>query len=110
MTGTSALPRIVQMIRDGEPLDDLSAAAGKLWLSYGGKETDEGGVVSAAIDAYWRGQPGKDPYWDFLSNRTDCDACGETYKLENLSICPNCFKTYCYRHDRTCGCGHKTLG
>ena len=107
---TMALPRIVQLIRDGAKLDDLQAAAGKLWLGYGGKEQDEGGIVASAIEAYWRGRPGADPYWDFLENRGNCDSCREGHKFENLSICPNCFKTYCYRHNQTCSCGHKPLG
>ena len=103
-------PHIVHLIREGATLNDLQATAGKLWLAYGGAQQDEGGAVAAAIEAYWRARPGNDPYWDFLGNRGSCVACGEVYKYENLAICPNCFKTYCYRHPRQCTCGHRTLG
>ena len=104
------LPRIVHMIRDGEPLDDLKAAAGQLWLAHGGEAHDADGAIAAVIALYWKMRPGKDPYWDFLSLRGRCSRCGESYKLENLAICPNCFKTSCYRHERACACGHTALG
>ena len=104
------LPRIVHMVRKGASLGDLEATAGKLWLAYGGAELDRDGTVKQVIDAYWQGRPGADPYWDFLGTRGTCDHCGMGYKYENLMICPNCFKTYCYRHDRSCTCGHRALG
>jgi hypothetical protein len=104
------LPAVVQMIREGVPLDDLQATAAKLWLDYGGDAMDDGGKVRAAVEAYWRSKRGSDPYWDFLEQRSSCNRCGETYKYENLSICPNCFNTYCYRHNAQCSCGHKPLG
>ena len=104
------LPRIVFLVRSGARLNDLQASAGKLWLQSGGAALDEDGSAVAAIEAYWRTRPGKDPYWDFLNTRGTCDACGESYKLENLAICPNCFKVTCHRHSRACACGHTALG
>lgn len=103
-------PRIVALVREGAALSDLQAAAGKLWLDHGGAASDEGGVMASTIEAYWRAKPGRDPYWDFLGERASCDACGESYKYENLAICPNCFRATCHRHDRRCRCGHDTLG
>lgn len=101
-------PRIVQLLRSGAALSQIQGLAAKLWLAAGGADPD--GRLAAAVDAYWKSQPGADPYWQALSERMNCAACGETYRLENTSICPNCFKTYCYKHERTCVCGHATLG
>ena len=103
-------PRIVVLIRERARLSDLQAAAGKIWLDHGGAASDGDGVLTAAVEAHWRAKPGRDPYWDFLSERASCDACGESYKYENLAICPNCFRTMCHRHDRKCRCGHEALG
>lgn len=104
------LPRIAELARSGAALTDLQAIAGKLWLANGGAAADEDGAIAAAIAAYWKAQPGADPYWEALDTRTTCDACGETFKLENLSICPNCFSLACYKHDRACACGHARVG
>jgi hypothetical protein len=104
------IPKIVELARENAPLSDVQAAVGKLWLDYGGAAQDADGAVSRAIEAHWRARGGEDPYWDFLATRGVCDACGESYKHENLSICPNCFRTYCPRHGRACRCGHAALG
>ena len=106
----STLPRIAELARSGAELSDVQAIAGKLWLANGGAALDEDGAIAATIAAYWKAQPGADPYWDALDTRTSCDACGETYKLENLSICPNCFSLACHNHDRACACGHMRVG
>jgi hypothetical protein len=105
-----ALPRIVEILRAGAPLDDLKAAAAKLWLDYGGADLDADGSLRVAVDTYWQGRPGANPYWDFLGRRGTCASCGEVYKYENLAICPDCFSTYCYRHARQCRCGHTAVG
>jgi hypothetical protein len=104
------LPGIAKLAREGVALTALQAMAGKLWLAAGGSSVDEDGAVLAAVDAFWRSQPGDDPYWDFLSTRMMCDACGETYKVENLGVCPNCYRTLCYRCGRDCRCGHAIVG
>jgi hypothetical protein len=101
-------PAVVDLVRQGAALDLLEAAAAKLWLAGGGADPD--GAIAASVEAFWRAQPGDDPYWAFLSQRMACDGCGDTSKIENLSICPNCFNTYCYRHGRDCECGHVTVG
>ena len=107
---TLDLPQIVFLVRDGAKLNDLQACAGKLWLAEAGGKMDDVGAVRKAIDAYWTARPGADPYWDFLATRGNCSNCAETFKYENLAICPNCFKSYCYRESRACDCGHKALG
>ncbi|MEQ1617017.1 MAG: hypothetical protein ABL883_01575 [Terricaulis sp.] len=101
-------PSIVRLAGEGATLSSIEAAAGKLWLAAGGEDVD--GSVRRAVEAFWRAQPGADPYWDFLSTRMDCDNCGERNRLENLSICPNCFNVYCSKHERKCACGHNLVG
>jgi hypothetical protein len=103
-------PRIVELIRIGATLSDLQATAGRLWLAYGGAKSDSDGAIAAAIAEHWRSRPGKDPYWDFLAKHTTCSACGETRRYEDLSICPNCFNTYCFFHNPQCVCGFVILG
>ncbi len=36
-------------------------------------------------------------YDKMLRARDYCNFCAETYKLENLSICIDCYNVYCYR-------------
>ncbi|NJM21502.1 MAG: hypothetical protein HC836_43845 [Richelia sp. RM2_1_2] len=50
-------------------------------------------------------------YNTMLGTRESCCFCGETYKLENLSICVDCVNLYCYRCSRSaCGCGGELVG
>ena len=111
---TKDLPQIVFLARDGATLSDLQACAGKLWLgedrSEDGGKSDHDGAVRKAVDAHWNESTGDDPYWAFLATRGACRHCRETYKHENLTVCPNCFNTYCYREPRACDCGHRALG
>ena len=92
------------------PLDDLRATAARLWLAAHGEAIDPGGDLREAVRSYWSSRPGDDPYWDFLSNRDPCAACGEVFRYENLSICPNCLRTYCPAHRSRCGCGFDVVG
>src|SRR5262245_36055075 len=104
------IPQTIELIRQNAPLNDRQALAGKLWLEAGGSREDEGGIVAARVSAYWQAKGGKDPYWDFLATRGSCCECGTSYRYENLSICPGCLNTYCYRHSGQCDCGQTTLG
>ncbi len=107
---STEVPAPIAKLRRGQALSDLEAAAAKLWLAYGGAEADRDGILRRAVKAHWASRTGRDPYWDFLATRDRCVTCGEGYTLENLAICPNCLKTYCYRHKRECPCGHVPLG
>jgi len=99
------------MLCDGAALSPLQAVAGRLWLQGRG---DENGAMQRTLDAYWSARPvkesGDDPYEDVLTTRMACSACTETFRLENLAVCPNCFSGYCYRHGRACACGFTTVG
>lgn len=103
-------PRILEMVRDGVRLNDLQATAAYLWLYRNREEFDADGSLAARIDTYWKARPGRDPYCDFLARRDTCRSCADTYRYENLSICPDCFATYCPRHNGLCSCGHKPVG
>lgn len=106
----SVLPKIVHMAYEGASLSDLEACAGKLWVDDDGGRQDADGAVRRAIEEHWNAKPGNDPYWDFLGTRGLCDQCGQSFKHENMAICPNCFRTHCYRETRNCSCGHVMLG
>lgn len=50
-------------------------------------------------------------YNKMLRIREHCCGCGETYRLENLSICIECFNGYCYRCFRgRCSCSGELVG
>jgi hypothetical protein len=52
-----------------------------------------GQFARASLDTHERAHPGW--YDRLLGERSTCDRCGETYRLENLSICTKCLGTYC---------------
>jgi hypothetical protein len=101
-------PRIAILAADGAELDPVQAVAARLWAGQAG--VDPEGVVAKAAEKYWRAHGGDDGYWSALGQPMACGRCGETYKLENLSVCPNCFALACSRHDRLCACGQRALG
>lgn len=50
-------------------------------------------------------------YSQLLRTRDYCCGCGETYRLENLSICVECDNLFCYRcNRRRCGCSGEVVG
>ncbi len=59
-------------------------------------------------------------YDRMLRDRDYCSSCGETYRLENLSICIDCRNVYCYRcrgrygvcanGNPSCSCGGDLVG
>ena len=107
---TVPIPSVIRDLRAGRELDDLRAVAARLWLSAHGDAVDPDRSLREAVQAYWASRPGDDPYWAFLEDRGSCDACGESYRFENLSICPECLRTYCPRHRARCICGFDVVG
>ncbi|NJM21807.1 MAG: hypothetical protein HC836_39840 [Richelia sp. RM2_1_2] len=54
---------------------------------------------------------GDSNYDNLLRTRDYCCRCGETYRLENLSICVECDNLFCYRcNRRICGCSGEVVG
>ena len=104
------LPDTIRALAAGEPLDDLRATAAGLWLHQHGGSIDPDGSLADAVASYWESRPGDDPYWGFLYSRGHCSTCSVEYRYENLSICPHCLATFCYRHNATCSCGFAPVG
>ena len=103
-------PSILGLVQDAAPLDDLKATAAFLWFYHHGESFDPGHVLRDRVDAYWLARGGDGAYSEFLRKRGSCATCATTYKYENLSICPNCFSTYCPAHKAGCSCGHAPVG
>ena len=41
----------------------------------------------------------RNPFWfeHLISERDHCSLCGESYLVDNMSLCTNCLGTYCYK-------------
>lgn len=92
----------------GEPVEAMAAL---LWLGENEANFPRAKEALALVKAFWKGQSSdEDAYWSFLSERSVCAECGERYRVENLSVCPNCFNLYCPREARICDCGGTLLG
>ena len=107
---SSDLPAVILDLRAGRELDDLRATAARLWLALRDDAIDPDRKLRDAVRTYWASRPGDDPYWSYLENRDSCDSCGESYRYENLSICPNCLRTFCPRRRALCSCGFDVVG
>ncbi|MEO1433641.1 MAG: hypothetical protein AAFV71_32195 [Cyanobacteria bacterium J06633_8] len=52
-----------------------------------------------------------DNYSKLLCTRDYCCCCGETFRLENLSICVDCNNKFCYRcNENICRCHGEIVG
>ena len=91
-----------------EPVEGMAAL---LWLTGNEATFPRADEAVALVKAFWkRRSPDEDGYWSFLCERGICAECGERYRIENLSVCPNCFNLYCPREARACDCGGVRLG
>jgi hypothetical protein len=100
--------------------NEYELLAMRCWLqSQGAQGVEE--VVEEFRDACVKNYEMDFPNWwkSLLSRREYCDRCGETYKIENLSICTGCMGTYCYKcidnnhapnGNRQHGCGGEIVG
>lgn len=91
-------------------LSEPEAIAARLWIYLERESFDPNGALGAVIEQLWKARGGDDVYEDVLRQRDRCGECAEIYRLENLSICPNCFRLTCYRHKKRCSCGHLPVG
>lgn len=74
------------------------------------KEQDCPQEIQEFIEASWN-YLGELNYSNILSRRYICDQCFESYRLENLSICTDCYNCYCYRcYHSLCSCGGDIVG
>ena len=67
---------------------------GVLWLTDNEAMFPRTKEAVALIKTYWKARSGdEDAYWAFLNGRDMCAECGGGYRIENLSVCPNCFNS-----------------
>src|SRR5262249_47648852 len=79
----------------------VEATAALLWLTENEAVFPRTDEAVAIIKAFWNARSSdEDAYWAFLNERDACAECGERYRIENLSVCPNCFNLYCPRETR----------
>ena len=101
-------------------LTDWALATAQWWTtSSGAKKDGVSDAWRAFLDACTKDLG---PYWSsrYLDEREHCRGCGERYKVDNLSICTNCFDGYCYRcvgrnprhpnGNGACACGGELVG
>jgi hypothetical protein len=89
----------------------VEAMAALLWLTENEAVFPRTNEAVAMIKTFWKARSDdEDAYWAFLSGHDICAECGERYRIENLSVCPNCFNLYCPREARACDCGSVRLG
>ena len=91
-----------------------------LWVFSPGAKKEEVGEDLIEFGRANRQAIGNENYDRMLRKREYCSLCGETYKLENLSICVNCDNLFCYRctgqygtasnGNRRCSCGEELVG
>jgi hypothetical protein len=91
--------------------EPVEAMAAFLWLTENEADFPRADEAIALIKTFWkRRSADEDAYWSYLNERSMCAECGERYRIENLSVCPNCFNLYCPREARACDCGSMCLG
>ncbi|MEG3925632.1 MULTISPECIES: hypothetical protein [unclassified Microcoleus] len=90
---------------------DYDRVRAYLWSSVEARKTEEASSnITLFGGANYRAL-GSDNYNNMLRKRECCTGCVETYKLENLSMCVECDRVYCYRcADSSCYCGGELVG
>lgn len=81
-----------------------------IWNELQKKNPDHPAIVNEFISQSMAHKGGSEWYDTFLRQRSTCSVCFETYKVENLSICPKCESYYCYRCRKDCGCDVSLIG
>lgn len=104
--------------RDGKTMKQWIEAEAEVWENGGSRDEDLLGVWDVTVASSWRisrggGHEGlsqranafvqksfdtlKGWYNGLLSTRDWCSRCGESYRIENLSLCTHCDRLRCYR-------------
>jgi hypothetical protein len=101
-------------------LHDWDLATALWWKTSKGAKHDG---VSESLQAYFdictEGFP-KDWIYAYIDHRDNCSSCGESYRVDNMSVCTHCFRNYCWRcvgeqkkhpnGNPACGCGGELVG
>jgi hypothetical protein len=98
----------------------LDLVALRCWLhSDGGKRDGASPLLKEYASSARSVQPDN---WldDYLDVREHCNSCGESYRFENIALCPNCHGVRCYRcasstltasnGNSSCECGGEYVG
>lgn len=101
-------------------IDGLRLMALRCWIHTTGGKSDG---VSETLNALRLASEAAQPagwYDRLLSGRSSCQKCGESYHVENLSVCTDCLTRNCpgCANERTptangnvgCGCGGELVG
>ena len=101
-------------------IDGLRLMALRCWIHTVGGKSDG---VSETLNAFRLASEAAQPagwYDRLLSERSSCQKCGESYHVENLSVCTDCLSKYCpgcangraatANGNRGCGCGGELVG
>jgi hypothetical protein len=81
-----------------------------VWNGNRKKNPDHPRVIDEFVSAGFEKMGGMEWYDSFLRRRERCSVCFETYRIENLSVCPKCKSYYCYRCRVDCVCGLPLVG
>lgn len=81
-----------------------------VWNGYQKDNLDHPKVIDEFVTASFEKMGGKKWYDTFLRKREKCSVCFKTFKIENLSVCPQCKSWYCYRCDPDCPCETGVVG
>jgi hypothetical protein len=92
-----------------------------VWWSYGKGAKHDG--ISETVKNYLEVcQRGLYERWidAYIDERDNCSLCGESYRVDNMSVCTHCFSFYCWRcvgrrethpnGNYACGCGGELVG
>ncbi len=64
--------------------------------SKGAKSEGISKMLAAYLEVCREGLP-KDWIYAYIDERGNCSFCGESYRIDNMSVCTNCKSTYCWR-------------
>ncbi len=81
-----------------------------IWNALQKNKPDHPAIVNEFISESMANKGGSEWYDTFLRQRSNCSVCFETYKIENLSVCPKCKSYYCPRCNKDCYCDVSLIG
>ena len=90
--------------------DDKDLLIAWLWNMNHNKEEGYPPVVNEFVNASREAAGGAAWHDALLRQKKTCSVCRETYRIENLSICPVCQDYYCYRCQANYCCNQPFLG
>ncbi|MFE7562094.1 hypothetical protein [Kitasatospora sp. NPDC057500] len=71
---------------------------------------DDAPATTAYVAAAFAANGGADGWDALLRERADCTCHGQSWRLENISVCLGCLRYVCYRVDGPCCPGARIVG